>query len=165
MLVVLVLIRNTTLKLLVSQRLCPNSTVRVLYFYQYPIEIQFTELLWTQLKNRPLKQKILQTFFLSNFPQNSNFQGLVNNDESRSFIQAAKSTFIFKILQCMRITKTDKIDPPGYAVAVCHDLEELDVVNFASKSDILKVCLIWNNISLERIFKFSKYFVTHLLFL
>ena len=63
MLVVLVLIRNTTLKLLVSQRLCPNSTVRVLYFYQYPIEIQFTELLWTQLKNRPLKKKILQTFF------------------------------------------------------------------------------------------------------
>ena len=39
----------------------------------------------------------------------------------------------------MLITKSDKIDPPGYCIAVAHDNEDLDIVNHASKSDILKV--------------------------
>ena len=39
----------------------------------------------------------------------------------------------------MRITKSDKIDPPGYCIAVCHDIDELELVNHAAKSDILKV--------------------------
>ena len=39
----------------------------------------------------------------------------------------------------LRITKSDKIYPTGYCVAISHDVDELDIVNHAAKSDILKV--------------------------
>ena len=39
----------------------------------------------------------------------------------------------------MRIVKSDKISPPGYAVAIGHHAEGYDVKNFASKADVLNV--------------------------
>ena len=46
-----------------------------------------------------------------------------------------------EVLQIMRITKSDKIDPPGYCVAISHDNEDFEILNHASKCDILKVGL------------------------
>ena len=41
----------------------------------------------------------------------------------------------------MRISRSDKIDPPGYCVAISHDQEDFDFVNHAYKTDIMKVIL------------------------
>ena len=43
------------------------------------------------------------------------------------------------INQTIRIVKSDKITPPGLCVAVNHDIDELETLNFAFKSDIMKV--------------------------
>ena len=44
-----------------------------------------------------------------------------------------------QVLQIFRITKSDKIEPAGYCIAVSHDVDEFDCLNHAAKSDILKV--------------------------
>ena len=44
-----------------------------------------------------------------------------------------------EVLQVMRITRSDKIEPPGYCIAISHDTEELEFVNQASKASILQV--------------------------
>ena len=41
----------------------------------------------------------------------------------------------------MRISRSDKIDPPGYCVAISHDQEDFDFVNHAYKKGIMKVVL------------------------
>ena len=46
---------------------------------------------------------------------------------------------INEVLQKMRITKSDKIEPAGYCVAVSHDIDDLELVNHAAKSDIMRV--------------------------
>ena len=46
-----------------------------------------------------------------------------------------------EVLQIMRISKSDKINPPGYCLALSHDAEDTDVLNFASKSDVMRVSL------------------------
>ena len=45
----------------------------------------------------------------------------------------------------MRLSKSNKIDPPGYCVAISHDVDEFEYINQASKSDIMKVRLITLN--------------------
>ena len=37
-----------------------------------------------------------------------------------------------EVLQMFRITKSDKIDPPGYCVAVSHEIDELQTLNFSA---------------------------------
>ena len=44
-----------------------------------------------------------------------------------------------EVLQIFRITKSDKIDPPGYCLAVSHEIDDLECLNHAAKADILKV--------------------------
>ena len=44
-----------------------------------------------------------------------------------------------EVLQIIRITKSDKIDPPGYCIAVSHEVDDLECLNLAAKADILKV--------------------------
>ena len=44
-----------------------------------------------------------------------------------------------EVLQICRITKSDKIDPPGYCIAVSHEVDDLECLNHAAKADILKV--------------------------
>ena len=48
---------------------------------------------------------------------------------------------LVQVLQIFRITKSDKIDPPGHCVAVSHDVDDFECLNHASKSDILKVAI------------------------
>lgn len=72
--------------------------------------------------------------------------GLCGRDASKrgnslELFRNPPTTSFFQVLQIFRITKSDKIDPAGYCVAVSHDIDELDCLNHAAKSDILRVSI------------------------
>ena len=52
----------------------------------------------------------------------------------------------------MRISRSDKIDPPGYCVAISHDQEDFDFVNHAYKTDIMKVNLNFEKMHMQETF-------------
>ena len=45
----------------------------------------------------------------------------------------------FKVLQIFRVIKSEKIETPGYCLAISHDIDDLEILNHASKADVLRV--------------------------